>query len=255
MVAHIDTLGPFKAPWLTGERRVRVHVPRPLTPGARLPVLYMFDGQNIFDDAPSFAGGWHLHDTSVELARRGHTMPVIVGIDHGGRHRIDELAPFRCAASKGQLARLITWMTKTLMPQIERDYPVRTDAAGTAIGGSSLGGLAALHTHFRLPERFGAALVMSPSLWLARGKIFRDLAGRPTPQRSRIYLDAGAREGRMLRDAARLADELRRRGYGQSDLLWRPDPQGRHSEACWRRRAPLALDFLFDRGRSLERAA
>ena len=61
MAPHVDTLGPFRVPWLPGERRVRVFVPRPLRAGARLPVLYMFDGQNLFDDGPSFSGGWHLH--------------------------------------------------------------------------------------------------------------------------------------------------------------------------------------------------
>ena len=251
----LDLLGPFKVPWLAGERRVRVFVPRPLAPGARLPVLYMFDGQNIFDDGPSFCGGWHLHETATALAARGRTMPVIVGIDHGGPRRIDELSPFRCKMSRGQLPRLITWMRKTLMPRIRRDYPVRHDLAGTAIGGASLGGLAALHAHHKHPELFGAALVMSPSLWLARGKIFRDLGKLGRPWTTRIYLAAGAGEPRMLRDASKLAETLRHRGHGDHDLLWRPDPHGRHGEACWRRRAPTALEFLFSPHHTAERAA
>ena len=255
MAPHIDTLGPFRVPWLTGERRVRVFVPRPLRAGVRLPVLYMFDGQNLFDDGPSFSGGWHLHQTAQGLADHGQTMPVIVGIDHGGAQRINELGPFRCAMSTGQLYRLIGWMRESLMPMIRGDYPVREDVAGTAIGGSSLGGLAALHTHFCHPDLFGAALVMSPSLWLARGKILRDLATFKTPWTSRIYLDAGAREHRIFRDAERLAAQLRARGYGADGLLWRPDPQGRHSEACWRRRAPAALHFLFGHALGAERAA
>lgn len=255
MVGHIDTLGPFKVPGLPGERRVRVYVPRPLPLHTHLPVLYMFDGQNIFDDGPSFAGGWHLHESAQALASRGLTMPVIVGIDHGGSQRINELSPFRCSMSTGQLYRLTGWMRRTLMPRIRRDYPVRDDAPGTAIGGSSLGGLAALHTHFRHPDLFGAALVMSPSLWLARGKIFRDLATRARPWTSRIYVDAGAHEGRMLRDAQRLVKDLEARGYGPEDLMWRPDPAGRHSEAHWRRRAPAGLHFLFAPGHGAVRAA
>lgn len=251
----IDILGPVRVPWLAGERRIRVYVPRPLRRGALLPVLYMFDGQNIFDDAPSFAGGWHLHETVQALAARGHAAPVIVGIDHGGPRRIDELSPFKIRMSKGQLPRLMTWMRTTLMPQIRRDYPVRRDVAGTAIGGASLGGLAALHAHFRHPDLFGAALVMSPSLWLGRGKMLRELPKLGHPLTSRIYVDAGAREGHMLRDAKQLVDMLRARGWGPDDLLWRPDPQGRHSEACWRRRAPAAIDFLFPSAHDAERAA
>ena len=246
LAPHIDVLGPFRVPWLAGERRVRVYVPRPLPPGARLPVLYMFDGQNIFDDLPSFVGGWHLHTSAQRLAASGHTMPVIVGIDHGGVERINELAPFRCSMSRGQLSRLVGWMRRTLMPMIRRNYPVRDDLAGTAIGGASLGGLAALHTHHRHPDLFGGALVMSPSLWLARGKIFRELTRLKAPWTSRIYLDAGGHEHRIYRDAGRLADDLRARGYGPDRLMWRPDPQGRHAESHWCRRAPAGLQFLFD---------
>jgi len=255
MAPHIDTLGPFRVPGLPGERRVRVFVPRPLRAGVRLPVLYMFDGQNLFDDGPSFSGGWHLHQTAQGLAEHGHTMPVIVGIDHGGAQRINELGPFRCAMSSGQLSHLLDWIRQSLMPAIRRDYPVREDVAGAAIGGSSLGGLAALHTHFRHPDLFGGALVMSPSLWLARGKILRDLPKLATPWTSRIYLDAGAREHRIFRDADRLAAHLRTRGYGTDRLLWRGDPQGRHAEASWRRRAPAALHFLFGHAQGAERAA
>ena len=251
----IDLLGPLRVPWLAGERRVRVYVPRPLRSGARLPVLYMFDGQNLFDDGPSFAGGWHLHETVQALAARGHAAPVIVGIDHGGPRRIDELSPFRIRMSRGQLPRMMTWMRTTLMPRIRRDYPVRHDVAGTAIGGASLGGLAALHAHFRHPDLFGAALVMSPSLWLGRGKMLRELPKLGRPLTSRIYVDAGAHEGHMLRDAKQLVELLRARGWGPDQLLWRPDPQGKHSEACWRRRAPAAIDFLFPRAHFAERAA
>jgi enterochelin esterase-like enzyme len=149
---------------------------------------------------------------------------VIVGIDHGGPRRIDELSPFRCRMSKGQLNRLLAWMNKTLIPRIHADFPVRRDVGGAAIGGSSMGGLAALYAHYQRPELFGAALCMSPSLWLARGKIFRWLEKQSRPWTSRIYVDAGAHEGRMLKDADKLVAHLRARGYGDNDLRWRPDP-------------------------------
>ena len=241
----LHKLGPFRAPWLAGERHVRVYVPPGRSGGELLPVLYMFDGQNIFHDDPSFSGGWHLHHTVEDLARRGRPAPIIVGIDHGGPRRIDELSPFRCRMSKGQLRHLLAWMTKTLIPRIRDEFPVRRDVAGTAIGGSSLGGLAALHAHFHRPEMFGAALVMSPSLWLARGKMLRWLPKQSRPWTTRIYVDAGAREPRLLRDADRLVHMLRARGWGDHELLWRPDPHGVHHESAWRRRAPAALEFLF----------
>lgn len=245
MDTPIHILGPFTIPWLRGARVVRVYTP-PRPTGIAPPVLYMFDGQNIFDDAPSFAGGWHIHQVARDFAQRGGAAPVIVGIDHGGVHRNRELSPFR-TRSRGQAAHLVRWIARDLAPRIRRDFGVRTDPAGTAIGGSSLGGLAALYAHFLRPDVFGAALCMSPSLWYARGKIHGWLKDRDRPHRSRIYIDAGAREGegRMLADAERLVHGLRRRGYADYDLRWVPDPHGEHHEHHWRRRAPHAIEFLF----------
>jgi predicted alpha/beta superfamily hydrolase len=117
-----------------------------------------------------------------------------------------------------------------------------------AIGGSSLGGLAAFLAHLRDPQLWDRALVMSPSLWVGRGAPFRELQTRPIPQSSRIYLDVGRRErGAMPVLAERLAGELASRGYGPTDLLWNPDDHGTHHESHWQRRLPDALRFLFGR--------
>lgn len=244
MSSPLHLLGPFKIPWLKGQRRVRVYVPPNNPAGAAPPVLYMFDGQNIFDDESSFAGGWFLHHTARDLAGRGRPAPVIVGIDHGGPTRVRELSPFRMR-SRGQAGHLIKWIARDLAPKIQREFGVRRDPAGTAIGGSSMGGLAALYAHFHRPDVFGAALCMSPSLWVARGKIFDHIAGQTRPWTTRIYLDAGGREGPMLREAERMARTLRQRGWSDHDLRFIADPHGRHHEHDWRRRAPHALEFLF----------
>ncbi|MCB9565937.1 MAG: alpha/beta hydrolase [Myxococcales bacterium] len=245
MVGPIHTLGPFTIPWLRGPRLVRVYAPPRPAGAPPPPVLYMFDGQNIFDDEPSFAGGWHLHRAVFGLAERGLQAPVIVGIDHGGAARVRELSPFQ-ARSRGQAAHLVRWIAGELAPRIQRRFGVRSDPAGVAIGGSSMGGLAALYAHFHRPEVFGAALCMSPSLWYARGKIHRWIDGRPRPRTSRIYVDVGHREGTaMLPGAARMVERLRRRGYGDHELLWIADPEGEHAEHHWRRRAPAAVEFIF----------
>jgi enterochelin esterase-like enzyme len=258
----IHLLGPFKIPWLRGERRVRVYVPpnnpavlRACDPaGAAPPVLYMFDGQNIFDDEPSFAGGWWLHHTARDLAARGLPAPVIVGIDHGGHTRTRELSPYRMKA-RGQLPHLIRWLARDLAPKIQREFGVRRDPGGVAVGGSSMGGLAALYAHFHRPDVFGAALCMSPSLWVGRGKIFEFIDKQPKPWTTRIWLDAGHHEPGMLRQAERMFHQLRRRGYGDHDLRWHADPIGRHSELSWRGRAPHALEFLFAGTHAHQRAA
>ena len=246
MATHIIyKLGPFEIPGLAGERHVRVYVPDE-QPAAPLPVLYIFDGQNVFHDAPSFSGGWYLHHAVHDLHEAGKPAPVVVGIDHGGEHRVHELSPFACADSRGEADRLLRWIARALVPRIRGEFPVRGDVAGTAIGGSSMGGLAGLYAHFRRPDVFGAAMCMSPSLWFAEHRIFSELERWQRPWTSRIYLDAGAHEGSMLTDAERLAELLRARGYTDGhDLLWHPDPYGAHSEQAWRARAPAALERLF----------
>jgi S-formylglutathione hydrolase FrmB len=167
---------------------------------------------------------------------------VIVGIDHGGAARIRELAPFH-GRRRGQAAHLIRWIARDLAPKIQREFGTRRDVAGTAIGGSSMGGLAALYAHFHRPDVFGSVLCMSPSLWFARGKIFPFVAGEPPldlahlPRRRRPRGRVGARQSTGAPPAG---PRLRRH-----DLRWVPDPHGHHREQDWRRRAPGALEFLF----------
>ncbi|APR77079.1 putative alpha-dextrin endo-1, 6-alpha-glucosidase [Minicystis rosea] len=241
----INHLGPFDVPGLKA-RRVRVFVP-PRQGSAPSPVLYMFDGQNIYDDEPSYSGGWYLHRTARSIWKRYGRAPVIVGIDHGGEARVDELTPWPGERGGGGTDALVDWMIGSLMPRIREDFRVAEDPAQVGIGGSSMGGLGALYAHFRNPERFGLVLSMSPSLWVGRGHIFAHITTKSKPWTSRIYLDAGALEagGRMLESARRLAAELRARGWDDGSLRFVEAKRGTHSEKHWRRRAPGALEFLF----------
>lgn len=243
---EVNLLGPLQVPGLD-PRLVRVYLPRAYDPARPSLALYLFDGQNDFGDEPSFAGGWHAHEAVEALARRKRPMPVVIGIDHGGRNRIRELSPFPMDGEPGQLEALLEWITGSLMPSLTAELNLVPGPWGAVIGGSSMGGLAAFWSHFRHPEAFGGALVMSPSFWLADQAIFDDFAGRPTPAASRLYLDGGAREDklRLVTILGRMARLLAARGYGPDRLLWLTDPRGAHSEASWRRRLPRALRFLY----------
>ncbi|WP_438042477.1 alpha/beta hydrolase [Sorangium sp. So ce128] len=244
----IYLLGPYRIPGFHGERNVRVYLPdEGARDGRPSPVLFLFDGQNVFHDDPSYSGGWHLHEAVHDLANRGLEAPVLVGIDHGGPERLTELSPFPGDGSEGKLDEYLGWLTSEIVPAVQERFAVRRDPASTAIGGSSMGGLAALYAHWRCPDVFGAALCMSPSLWFAERKIFDVLASLAVPASSRLYVDAGAQEdgGSVLRDAARLVEQLRQQGYREDNLLFCLDEDGTHSEDAWRRRAPGALQFLF----------
>jgi predicted alpha/beta superfamily hydrolase len=248
-------LGPFDIPQI-GPRSVRIYCPPRPPGGAPSPVLYMFDGQNVFDDEPSFAGGWHLHNTVRALAKRYGRAPVIVGVDHGGAARMEELSPW----ASGKTDALVDWIGGTLAPIVRRDFQASGEPREVGVGGSSLGGLAALYAHFRRPEHFGLVLAMSPSLFVGRGKIYEYIAAQKKPWTSRIYLDAGALEagGGLLRAAERLASELQARGWDDGSLQFVVAKRGTHSEKAWRRRAPSAIEWLFlpgaRKGRSVSRA-
>ncbi len=243
---EIHVLGPLAVPG-HAPRLVRVYLPSAFTPAGPRFALYMFDGQNVFDDRPSFSGGWHLHEAVERMARCKRPAPVVVGIDHGGSKRIDELSPFEIQGNASGLDGLLDWIVDSLMPRLAAELPLIAGPIGAVVGGSSMGGLAALYAHFRKPRTFGGALAMSPSFWVQDGEILRWLEAQPTPETSRIYLDCGVREGRgtLLPQVAAMAAHLATRGYDPDHLMFRADPRGAHSEASWLRRLPRALRFFY----------
>jgi predicted alpha/beta superfamily hydrolase len=231
-----------------GERAVRVYVPGGPAPEAGRPLLVLFDGQNVFDDAPSFAGGWHAHQAVERLGARA---PVVVGVDHGGEARLDELSPFAARMSRGEAAAFVGWVADEVVPAVRRGRHLAPGPGAVVIGGSSMGGLAALFAHLARRDAFGGgALCMSPSFWVADRAVV-GLVGRAEPAPgARVYLDAGAVEGRghLGPLVHAVADRLRERGYDGDRLRVRVDPRGDHHERSWRRRLPAALRFFFGPG-------
>lgn len=242
----IQVLGPYAPPGLVA-RRVRLYLPADFDPDVPHFTLFLFDGQNVFDDEPSYAGGWYAHEAAERLARAGKPAPIVVGIDHGGPERIRELSPFPVQGNKGQLDILLDWLLGTLKPALAERLPLIEGPAGSAVAGSSMGGLAATYAHFRRPLELGGALAISPSYWVDDGAILDWIQAQPRPPFSRVYLDSGMREGRgtLLPLVARMAGHLASRGYGDMNLRFRTDPKGLHNEQSWRRRLPAALRFLY----------
>lgn len=237
-VGRTVELGPFTPPGGPA-RPVRAYVPTRVDLSRPHPTLYLLDGQNVFGDHGSYAGGWHAHEAVERLAAKTLDPPVIVAVANGGVHRISELG----AGLDGFLNMFIS----DLIPRVEAALG---GGGPRVLGGASLGGLASLHAWIHHPHVFHSALVMSPSLWFQHRALLHHVERGhwPLPRAGRLYLDAGARErGRMYADAAHLAAVLRGAGMGEDRLLWRPDRRGAHHERHWRRRLPRALRFLFRR--------
>ena len=239
-------------------RLVRVWLPPgyDATGVMRYPVLYLEDGQNLFDPATAFAGvHWRVGETAGQLIAEAKIPPLmIVGIDNTGNNRLREYIPYRSLDMRlfgPQGKRYPEFLLREVMPLIEKYYRVAKGPEHTGLGGSSLGGLITLYTQLALPGVFGRLLIESPSLFVANRKILEECRTvRDWPHR--IYLGMGTREvgnptkdEKMVNDVRELERILRIAGLGEARLKVWIEEGAAHNEAAWGARFPAALEFLY----------
>lgn len=236
----------FTIPALQRERTIRLYLPPSYAtqPNKRYPVLYLHDGQNLFDDATGYAGEWGVDETLNALAASTGFEAIVVGIDNGGVKRMNELNPWpheRFGAGEGQA--YLDFIVNTLKPAIDARYRTRTDAASTLIGGSSMGGLISHAGIVRHPLVFGKALVFSPAYWTAP-----DMATlaqqRPLPRSARVYFYAGGQESENMAPLAERMHALVQSQGTATALNIAPD--AKHNEAAWRAEFERAMRWLFE---------
>lgn len=193
-VAVVDTA--FAMPQLGRTRRIWVYLP----PGyaasdRRYPVLYMHDGQNVFDAATSYAGEWGVDEALDSLAAAGDPGIIVVAIDNGPE-RIAEYSPWtHPRAGGGQGDAYVDFLANTLKPWVDARYRTRPGPQHTGIMGSSMGGLISLAAAFRMPDVFGQIGVFSPSLWFSDSAFVAARESRPSGVRPRFYFVSGGGEG------------------------------------------------------------
>ena len=212
----------------------------------RYPVIYLQDGQNLFDPATSFAHDWGLVETLSQRARDGYRA-IVVGIPNRGRRRRSEYSPFRDLLHGGGGGdRYLRFLVEALKPLVDASFRTLPGRAHTVIGGSSLGGLISLYALYHHAGIFGAASVQSPALWFARRALLRFVARQPRPAESRVYLDVGSEEGsETLEQARELRELLQAAGYAEGrDLAYVEEAGAGHDEVAWGRRFREALPFL-----------
>ena len=221
-------------------------------PDRRYPVLYLHDGQNLFEGATAFVPGqdWHVSDTAGECIRSGVVEPlIIVGVYNTGERRIDEYTPTRDRkhGAGGEADLYGRMLIQDLKPFIDRTYRTLPDPANTGLGGSSLGGLVTLYLGLLHPDVFGKLAVLSPSVWWDDRVILRLVRMIDPKPRLQIWLDIGTGEGgKHVRNARALRDELLRAGWVlEADLVYAEIPEADHSEAAWAGRVGPFLRFLF----------
>jgi predicted alpha/beta superfamily hydrolase len=244
------------SPQLGNRRDILVHLPPSYGTGERrYPVIYMQDGQNLFDRATSFAEEWGVDRTMVAAAKRDGVEAIVVGIPNVANQRIDEYSPFadrKLGGGRGD--RYLEFVLDTVKPRIDASFRTRTERSATGICGSSMGGLISLYAYFRYRGAIGFAGAMSPALWFANRAIFEYLTAEPHSP-GRLYIDAGTLEGPTeVDDVERLRGLLVEKGYRKKrDLLTVIEKGGRHDERAWGRRFRKALPFLLGSTRAARR--
>jgi predicted alpha/beta superfamily hydrolase len=220
------------------------------------PVLYLNDGQNLFEAATSFGGvEWGADETADRLIREGAVPPmIVVGMDNAGKDRLREYMPHRSmhpVMLRVQGRRYPEFLLKEVMPFMEKTYRVATSPENTGLGGSSLGALIALYTVMVRPGVFGRLLLESPSLWVSnRQAIKESRTVKVWPERMFLAVgtaEAGSveRDRTVVDDVRELAAILRRAVLSEKRLRLVIEDGAGHNEAAWAERFPEALRFLF----------
>jgi predicted alpha/beta superfamily hydrolase len=249
---RIEHIHGFESKILGNTREVTIYLPAGYDDrdDRRYPVLYMQDGQNLFDAERAYIPGqhWKLKEAADHAIGERTAAPIIiVGVDHAGTGRLDEYTPVKDEKHNGggradDYARMLV---EELKPLIDERYRTLTDPENTAIAGSSLGGLVSLHAVLTRRDVFGRAAAMSPSVWWGQRAVLKtvDAYDGPPP---RLWADTGGREGlEALQNARELRDRLARKGWGDESLRYYEDRRGDHSERAWERRVRTVLEFLF----------
>jgi len=245
----------FSSEYLPDQRNLIVYLPPGYEeePERSFPVLYLHDGQNLFDGRTSFVQGrtWQMREQADAAIEAGEVEPlVIVGIYNTGDRRLAEYThEHNWQMGGGEADAYGKLLTKELMPWIADKYRVRQDRESTGMGGSSLGGLVSLYLGLRHPEVFGRLALLSPSVWWNHKSILGYL-NEHAPQmweRPRVWLDVGDGEGhRTLRDVEHLARRLKANEWRPGETMHFEKVHGEtHDEASWAGRVRPMLRFLF----------
>ncbi len=215
------------------------------------PLLFMQDGQNLFDPDTSFIKGnyWRMGETADALICAGEIEPlVIVGIYNTGEHRIHEYTPVEDRRLGGGRADAYGQMlVEELRLFVAHKYRVLISGSSCGVGGSSLGGLVSMYLGLRYPSVFGKLAVMSPSVWWHGRAILKTVAKLRRKTGQRIWLDIGTKEGqRALPDVRLLKADLEQKGWREGvDLGYMEAEGAEHSEWAWADRVAPMLKFLF----------
>lgn len=240
-VAVIDTA--FYMPQLNRYRRIWVYLPASYHHSSKkYPVLYMHDGQNVFDAATSGFGEWGVDEALDTLGPKWGEM-IVVAIDNGADKRLNEYAPYDMEKyGKGEGDAYVDFLVNTLRPYINKNYRTKKCRKHNFVAGSSMGGLISFYALLKYPKKFGGAGVFSPAFWI-NPQLKNISAEKAKKVKGKIYFYAGQLEGdTMVPDMLNVFDQMLQYAKAKMEVVIRA--QGRHNEAAWRGAFPQFYKWL-----------
>jgi predicted alpha/beta superfamily hydrolase len=220
----------------------------------RYPVLYMQDGQNLFEKIPGLAAEWGMDETATDLITKKSIAPIIiVGIPNAGPERIIEYLPFPgIGQARAGGDQYVNFLIHEVIPRTDSAFRTKPGPENRAIGGSSLGGLISLYAAAKQPDIFGKVLAESPSLVLGKKQAINEVFSSISTWPSRIYLAMGGKEANKneelnnaLLAAVKALDAKIAAASPPPEHKLVIEPDAVHNEAAWAKRLPAALEFLF----------
>jgi len=230
------------------DRTIRFYLPPDYNEATvSYPVIYMHDGQNLFDEKTAFSGEWKVDETLDKLFAEGYHVPIVVGIDHGEKNRIDELTPWpnpKYGGGNGDF--YLEFVTKVLKPFIDENYRTQPGPKSTCTWGSSLGGLFSFYAIFSEPNIFGKAGIFSPSYWYADSSLKVFLHNSSTVKDIKLYQSFGSEEGDdELEDFLEISDSIQKLDFDDESFRSVIVSGGKHEEKWWAEQFEPAYLWLF----------
>jgi alpha-glucosidase len=239
----------FQIPQLNRSRRIWIYLPPDYDASEKFyPVLYMHDGQNLFDEAIAFTGEWQVDETLNALYKKNNFGLIVIGIDNDGSKRMDEYSPWKNAKYKGggEGDAYLNFIVETLKPYVDKNYRTLSDKKHTAIMGSSLGGLISHYAALKYPDTFGLIGVFSPAFGFS--KTSYDFASKNSNiENVSMYFLAGDNESTtMVGNMNNMISLMQANGFAKKNMISKVVPDGQHNEKLWRENFEEAIVWLFN---------
>lgn len=248
--SNVQILNPtFYMPQLNRSRRVWLYLPPDyFTTNKNYPVIYMHDGQNLFDNSTSFSGEWQVDETLNNLHQNGDYGAIVVGIDNGGTHRINEYGPWVNSQYGGGQGHLyMDFIVETLKPYIDANFRTLPQAPYTAMIGSSLGALISTYGQVKFATTFSKVGSFSPAYWFNLNELNEFIQNtNQSLAQSRYYFVAGQNESStMVQNITTIRTALQAKGLTTANTFVKIDSYGTHTEGYWRGEFGAAYQWLF----------